>query len=151
MCYWLRAAQINDQLHVEAVSLHPEFPEGSQCGARLLRGLPWREVGVPRRFPGNSCRLRLSFRGFWAQRRDSYPPVMGSYTRIHPKSRQPLWPCLFDTHSYTNARVCGSHLQTRQPSRPRVSAHTWSRGDKGRRWRWGRGWSRSLVGHDQSL
>lgn len=45
----------------------------------------------------------------------SCPPVMGSYARIHPKSRQPLWPCLLDKHSYTNARVCGSHRQTRRP------------------------------------
>lgn len=45
----------------------------------------------------------------------SCPPVMGSYARIHPKSRQPLWPCLLDKHSYTNARVCGSLLQTRRP------------------------------------
>lgn len=48
---------------------------------------------------------------------------MGSYTRIHPKSRQPLWPCLLDKHSYTNARVGGSHLQTRHP-RSRRSLHT---------------------------
>lgn len=48
---------------------------------------------------------------------------MGSYTRIHPKSRQPLWPCLLDKHSYTNARVGGSHLQTRHP-RSRRSLRT---------------------------
>lgn len=63
MCYWLRAAQINDQRQREAVSLHPEFSEGSQCGARLLRGLPLREAGVLGRFPGKSRRLRLSLRG----------------------------------------------------------------------------------------
>lgn len=74
MCYWLRAAQINDQRQREAVSLHPEFPEGAQCGARLLRGLPWREAGVLRRFPGKSRLLRLSLRGLRVRR--LYPALL---------------------------------------------------------------------------
>lgn len=61
-----------------------------------------------RRFPGKSRLLRLSLRGLQVLETLSCPLVMGSYTRIHPKSRQPLWPCLLDKHSYTNARVGGS-------------------------------------------
>lgn len=37
---------------MEDSSLYPQFPEGSGCGARLLRALPCREAGVQGQMSG---------------------------------------------------------------------------------------------------
>lgn len=89
------------------------------------------------------CIFHLEGRGEGGTNRTN-PPVVGSHTAAPA--------LLLDVHAYSGARVWGTHPQTHLHSRPAWSGRT-LRAEVTRNGGGGgdRGWSRSPMGHDQSL
>lgn len=150
MCYWPESSQINDQRQREAVSLIlSSFRR--LCGARLLRGLPWRERRACWTVSWEKPRLCVFLRGLRVRRRY---PALSCNGFLHQDSSKiattALAPaCLTSIHTQMLAWRLPS--PNAPPLLPRRSlAHARAEVTTGRRQqRWGRGWER-LVGHDQS-
>lgn len=58
---------------MQALSLAPGFPDGAQCGAPLLRGLPLRAAGRRGGFVGKAATCVSHLEGLWERR---YKPTL---------------------------------------------------------------------------
>lgn len=89
---------------MEDSSLYPQFPEGTGYGARLLRGLPYREAGVQGQMSGEKRSMEtFTYR------------VMGKEARINPLSPLALG-FLYRNSRKLDSRAGSGYWSSQHPS-----------------------------------